>query len=97
VTDPSSRRVVDDDPKNLDEVGTRVTDGFRIYAVAYDAGTRKVLDTLPERGPDGRLAATASSLYAWKTWEQPTFHTRPKRSYDIVRKCFLALPDALAP
>ena len=84
VTDPSSRRVVEDDPDNLDEVGTRVTDGFRLYAAARDPRDGSLLDTL-------------SAPYTWAGWEQPSFHTKLKRSYAIVRERFLALPDVVAP
>jgi hypothetical protein len=96
VTDPSSRSVVADDPAHLDEVGTRVTDGFRIYAAAFDPRDGAVLDTLPSRGPDGKIPASSAALYAWKGWERPTWHTRLKRSYFIVRDLFLALPDPVA-
>jgi len=95
VTDPSSHRVVDDDPARLDEVGTRVTDGFRLYAVAYDPRSGAVLDTLPEAGPDGMLAASGATTYTWNGWDQPAFHTRLKKSYDIVRERFLSLPDVV--
>lgn len=94
VTDPSSRLVVDDGPAHLDDVGTRVTDGFRLYAVAFDPRDGSILGTLPARDVHGRLAAAA--LFTWEGWEQPTFHTRLKRSYDIVKDRFLSLPDAVA-
>lgn len=85
-TDPSSRRVVCDrrGAGPGDEVGTAVTDGVRVLAVAGDA-------TLP--AADGRTIP-APPLYTWPTWEQPTFHSYRKASFDIVRRALADLPDA---
>jgi tetratricopeptide (TPR) repeat protein len=96
VTDPSSRRVVDDPPAFRDEVGTRVTEGFRLYAAAVDPGDGRVLSTLPERDEAGRLAAAPGDLYVWKGWEEPTYHTRLKRSYFILKERLAPL-HAVAP
>lgn len=94
VTDPSSRRVVDDPPAFRDEVGTRVTEGFRLYAAAVDPRDGRVLSTLPERDEGDRIAVEPGDLYAWKGWEEPTYHTRLKRSYFILKERLAALPDA---
>ncbi len=95
VTDPSSHRVVDDPAGFGEQVGTRATDGFRLYAVARDPRGGRLIDTLPRRGADGRLAAAPSTLYAWAGWEEPSFHTRLKRSYFIIRDRWAALPGVV--
>ncbi len=97
VTDPSSHRVVEDRPDASGGVGTRETEGFRFYAALWDPREGEVLDTLPALDPDGRIASTPSTLFRWPGWEEPTFHTRLKRSYFILRDRLAGLPDLVSP
>ncbi len=85
-TDPSTRRVVSDRRGAVsgDEVGTAVTDGVRLLAVAGGA-------SLPEaRG----ATIPAPPLYTWPTWERPAFHAYRKAAFDSVRRALAAMPDA---
>jgi hypothetical protein len=76
VTDPSSHRVIDERERRTGPVETSITEGFRFHVVALDSD--RVVDQLP-RG-------NAYPLYTWPGWEQPTYHLRPKRSYEILRR-----------
>jgi hypothetical protein len=97
VTDPSSRRVVEDPPDFGDEVGTRVTEGLRLYVAACDPAAGALLGTLPVLAGEGRIAADPSALYAWPGWEEPAYHTRLKRSYFVLKDRLAAIPDVAAP
>jgi len=97
VTDPSSLRVVHEVRTSRGEVGTAETGGFRIYAVLADPRDGKLLDTLPAL--DGRSPGTLATgpVYAWKGWEDPSYHLRLKKSYDIVRDRFAKIPTVVKP
>lgn len=93
VGDPSSRRVIRDAIPPGDEVGTAVTDGFRLCLVRFrdgGAGSLAPLAMLPA-APQGRLPLPP--LFTWPTWEQPTFHRVRKQSFDLVKACLHGLPD----
>ena len=90
VTDPSSRSVLFESPEHPD--GFRTTEGFRFAVASLDApGTGDVLETLPPLEGSSRLPALP--LYQWKTWDEPTYRSFEKLSYDIVRKALLRVPD----
>ncbi len=93
VTDPSSRQVVEDGADITGGVGTATTEGFRIYAALVERRGGRVLDTLPPRDGAGWLNPSIPALYSWPRWEEPTWHSRPKRSYFILRDRLAALPD----
>ena len=82
VTDPSSRRVLHQETAHPPPLDTTITDGFRIYAFAFDPGRPSAppASRLPERGE--------ATLYAWPTWEVPSYRTEPKRGIDAVRRAF---------
>jgi len=97
VTDPSSRLVVRDAAgQRTGGVGTAVTDGFRLLVAIGAAGgdgTAKPR-TLPAIR-DGQVAAPP--LFAWPTWETPTFHRFRKLGFATVQAALRALPDAPRP
>jgi hypothetical protein len=88
VTDPSSRRVLHQETEHEQPLDTVATDGFRIYAFAYDPSR-------PKRGPLSRLpaAGTTPPLYTWDPWDVPTFRTEPKAGFETIRATLDALPD----
>jgi len=93
VTDPSSRRVIRDTVPPGDEVGTVVTDGFRLCLVRFRAagpGSLTPLATLPA-AQNGLLPLPPR--FDWPTWERPTFHRVRKQSFDLVKACLHGLPD----
>ena len=92
VTDPSSRRVVRDTAPPSDQVGTLVTDGFRLCLVRFRTGAKGLepTDTLP-LAVKGTLPLPP--VFTWPTWEQPTFHRVRKQSFDLVKDCLRELPD----
>ena len=109
MTDPSSRRVVSDAPgQRSGEVGTAVTSGFRVLVaigasgagpaataggptVAYRPLAARTLPALR----DGRIERPP--LFAWPTWEAPTFHRFRKLGFARVQAELRALPDAPRP
>jgi len=94
VTDPSQRRVVDDSvPPGRDEVGTSLTDGFRVNLVRFQ-GTGEALkpvSCLPV-SQSGRVPAPPR--FTWEPWEQPRWHSFRKQCFDIVQKALSQLPDS---
>jgi len=93
VTDPSSRRVIRDAIPPGDEVGTVVTEGFRLCLVRFRTegpGPLQPAGSLPV-ARDGVLPLPP--LFTWPTWEQPTFHRVRKQSFDLVKACLRGLPD----
>jgi len=65
-----------------------VTAGFRFYASACDR-------TQPSKGPLSRIpqAGVRGPLYAWPTWETPSYKTEPKAGVGRIGAAFHALPD----
>jgi hypothetical protein len=97
VTDPSSRRVVRDAAgQRTGAVGTAVTDGLRLLVAIGAAGGDGTAPprTLPA-SLDGQVAAPP--LFAWPTWETPTFHRFRKLGFATVQAALRALPDAPRP
>lgn len=93
VTDPSSHRVVRDTTPPGDEVGTVVTDGFRLCLVRFRAeGSAPLvpIGSLPV-AQDGVIPAPPR--FTWPGWGQPTFHRARKQSFDLVKACLRSLPD----
>jgi hypothetical protein len=93
VTDPSSRRVIRDTVPPGDEVGTVVTEGFRLCLVRFRAenqGRLVPLSSLPE-AQAGSLPLPP--LFTWPTWEGPTYHRFRKQSFDLIKGCLHSLPD----
>jgi len=92
VTDPSSRRVVRDAPGQRDgPVGTEVTPGFRVLLAAGKPDARgEAVRTLP-RARGGRVPLPP--LFAWPTWEEPTFHRHRKLSFGLVQAFLRELPE----
>ncbi|HEY6060720.1 MAG TPA: tetratricopeptide repeat protein [Gemmatimonadales bacterium] len=73
VTDPSSRTVL----TAVREGGvfeTDTTDGFRFVVARLGRAGNNVLTFLP-----------AAATYAWRRWEEPTWHERLKPAYDAMR------------
>ncbi len=96
VSDPSSRRVLYDSRENLpagpaelwlysgiDSIGTRKTKGFKFYIAAIR--NEKIVDLGP-RGKGGFKPDT--ERFFWKSWDEPVFEERLKKSYPIIRKLF---------
>ena len=93
VGDPSSRRVIQDTLPPGGEVGTVVTDGFRLCLVRFREKGPEALtptDTLP-RAHGGRLPLPP--LFTWPGWDHPTYHRVRKQSFDLVKACLHSLPD----
>jgi hypothetical protein len=82
VTDPSSRRVLHQETAHPPPLDTTITDGFRIYAFAFDPRD-------PDAPPQSRLPREGeATLYAWPTWEIPSYRTEPKGGTEAVRRAF---------
>jgi hypothetical protein len=82
VTDPSSRRVLHQETAHPPPLDTVVTDGFRIYAFAFDPRE-------PSAPPASRLPESGTPvLFRWPLWEVPAYRTEPKRGIDAVRRAF---------
>ena len=97
VTDPSSHHVVEDGADIEGGVGITTTEGFRLYAALEDSSAGRVLGTLPARDGAGWMDSTVSTLYSWPGWEEPSWHSRPKLSYFILRDRMAILPTWIAP
>jgi len=97
VTDPSSRRVLHDDPANLKMIGTRVTPGFRFFAASYRpagaaGGHTPMRGRWTDRLPAGDGArASDLPIYAWPTWNQPTWRIEKKEVWSALRDTFADL------
>jgi hypothetical protein len=100
VTDPSSRCVLHDDPRDLRKIGCVETEGFRFYAAAVKPagapGAAAPLSArLADRLPRGDLkAASDLPMYTWKGWEQPEWRLETKESWHILKSALQALPKA---
>jgi hypothetical protein len=98
VTDPSSRCVLHDDPKNLKTVGCIETDGFRFYAVAVRPegvayGPTPLDARLADRLPPGDLAKPSDlPMYTWRGWDRPTYHLEKKETWTVLKRAFESLP-----
>ncbi|MET0555281.1 MAG: tetratricopeptide repeat protein [Vicinamibacteria bacterium] len=97
VTDPSSRSVMS--TGRGEAGGFARTEGLRFAVAAFRAApgaalvaAGKAVDVLPATGVEGMV--NGLPLYAWPTWEEPTFHTYPKLSFEIVGKTLRQMPDA---
>ncbi|HWP68494.1 MAG TPA: hypothetical protein VN437_04270, partial [Rectinemataceae bacterium] len=91
VTDPSSRRVLQDTRKSYfnmerDGLKTVASDGFLFDAIAWN----KTDGTI-----SGRLETNPSNPYSWEGWETaPAWRERLKKSYYTVKDAWAG--DALA-
>ncbi len=99
VTDPSSRRVLHDNPDDLRAIGTVVTPGFRFLAAAVrpagaPGGSTPVAGLVTDRLPAGDLL-TARDLpqYSWTGWERPTYRIERKDAWTILKTAFATLPS----
>jgi len=98
VTDPSSRRVLQDAPGHPKKVGSVETDGFRFYVAAVKpsgpAGGATPIDArLADRLPPGEPALPSDlPMYTWRKWDRPTYHLEKKESWGILKKALAALP-----
>jgi hypothetical protein len=95
VTDPSSRRVLQD-PADLvrdADHGSTQTEGFRASLVRVrrpsSDGPPQVVDSLPAAGKNG---ISMPPLFTWPTWEQPRWHAFRKKAFTAVQEAFAALP-----
>jgi hypothetical protein len=68
VSDPSSRRVLHQVGTRGDELGTTVTDGFRLYAFTSDPSR-------PEAPP---ISTVGPVEFTWPGWEAPRYRLEPK-------------------
>ncbi len=93
VTDPSARRVIRDSMPPGDDIGTAVTEGFRLSLVRFHTDGSDALrpsSTLPALR-DGLLPL--SPLFTWPGWERPTYHRVRKQSFDLIKDCLHSLPE----
>ncbi|MGH9797374.1 MAG: tetratricopeptide repeat protein [Candidatus Polarisedimenticolia bacterium] len=98
VADPSSRRVVWDDPDDLRLIGTAETPGFRFQAAAVRPGVAPGADT-PFRA---RLADLLPALdaprigdlpsYGWPGWDRPSYRIERKDGWAILKEAFGSVP-----
>lgn len=82
VTDPSTHQVLHAEGG----AWTRTTEGFRVYALALDAGALP-LDRLP------RDPAAAPPRWLWDAWTEPTYRLELKHGADALRRAMEAIPD----
>jgi tetratricopeptide (TPR) repeat protein len=81
VADPSSRRVLHQEGARGEELGTVVTEGFRLYAFLADSRE-------PEAPPSRRLGPLA---FTWPGWEEPRYRLEPKAGLPALRAAMQAL------
>jgi hypothetical protein len=85
-SDPSSMTVINDERKIeepvKDQLNTAVSDGIIPSAVLIDTTDNKVTDEIK-----------TSQAFTWKTWNQPDYVERLKKSYNIISKYFKKLGD----
>jgi hypothetical protein len=95
ITDPSSRRILWTDGKDL----TRKTEGIRILAVSYkpeqgflhaaDTGKQcNITDSLPEH-----MTGDAIRAYTWEEYDTPVYHTYLKKSYELFKNVLSTIPE----
>lgn len=77
-TDPS-RHEVWDNLYAAEEILPTETGSLRVYPALVDAEGR------PAAGP----TAIEPLSYEWDGWDEPNFHEREKKSYDILREAFV--------
>jgi tetratricopeptide (TPR) repeat protein len=97
VSDPSSRRVVHDDPLDPKRVGAVATPGFRFLAAAVKpggapGGDAPVAGRLADLLPAGATRPEDLPLYAWPTWERPGYRIERKDGWSILERAFRAIP-----
>ena len=92
VTDPSSRRVIQDTLPPGDEIGTMITEGFRFCLVRYqvDGKVLRPTATLPAAQQN---QLPTPPLFTWPGWQRPTFHRERKQSFDLLKRALHGLPD----
>jgi hypothetical protein len=74
ATDPSTHRVWNY-PYKADELEAVKTDGLRIYP---SAGSKK--------GDDPQAITPLD--YTWSDWNDPAFHERKKKSFEIMKNAY---------
>jgi hypothetical protein len=100
VTDPSSRRVLHDDPSRPGSIGTRVTAGFRFYVASVRPDDPPGQETpvqgrLADRLPRGEVRSAAElPFYSWEGWDRPSYRIERKESWSIVKEAFDSIPAA---
>jgi hypothetical protein len=94
VTDPSSRRVLQD-PADLARDAdheSALTEGFRASLARVrktSEGPPQVIEALPTAGKNG---IGIPPLFTWPTWDQPRWHAFRKKAFTAVQEAFAALP-----
>jgi tetratricopeptide (TPR) repeat protein len=111
VTDPSSRAIVSSaEGMPLTRDGVPATDGFRLALVAYRGDAFAGKATLAASVPAAKAAATAGAavlpvglplialppLFAWNTWEEPTWHAFKKEAYYLYKDALAKIQTAAA-
>jgi tetratricopeptide (TPR) repeat protein len=100
VTDPSSRRVLHDDPSRPGSIGTQVTAGFRFYMASIRPDDPPGQETpvrgrLADRLPRGEVRSAAElPFYSWEGWDRPSYRIERKESWSIVKEAFDSIPAA---
>lgn len=77
-SDPS-RHEVWDNLYAAEEISPIKTERLRVYPALIDADGRPADDS----------AAIEPLAYEWDDWDEPNFHERAKKSYDILREAFV--------
>lgn len=93
VTDPSMRRVIQDARPLKDELGTVITEGFRILVVRFNENSKpekQVLEALPAAKG---MVIPSPPLFTWPSWDQPRWHAFRKQSFDVLKNALASLPD----
>lgn len=94
VTDPSSRRVLHDDPFTQG-FETAETSGFTVVVVtaARTASGLKVVDVLPRTGyQTGSWSSLSLPFFSWKKWDSVTTTERLKPVYYMMQNAFRVTP-----
>jgi hypothetical protein len=81
VSDPSSRRVLHQVGPRGEELGSVVTDGFRLFAFTADPSR-------PEDPPIDRLGPLP---FTWPGWEEPRYRLEPKAGLSALRTVLQSL------
>ncbi len=97
MTDPSSHRVLQDNPNDLRQVGTVETPGIRFYVAALrpagpPGGVLPLKGDLADRLPEESGRVDDFSIYTWPGWEQPTCRIEKKEAWPIVKRTFESIP-----
>ncbi len=85
VTDPSTRTILYEEREG-DEIGTAITDGFRVGIAVVDhaGGQQRLTGALPVPVA-GQWRRSQFRTWVWPTWTAPEYHARMKPVFDSLQ------------